>query len=102
MRWINPSGHPLQHAQPPRGLPPRVGPLLRRIPGRRGEEPGADGAAAVGEVVSGTQSPSLECGIGMGYVPVALAQPGASIEVEIRGRRWTATVVKKPIYQPSK
>jgi aminomethyltransferase len=59
-------------------------------------------AAAVGEVVSGTQSPSLECGIGMGYVPVALAQPGGSIEVEVRGRRWPATIVKKPIYQPQK
>ena len=55
-------------------------------------------AAPVGQVVSGTQSPSLECGIGMGYVPPSLSAIGTPLEVEIRGRRWPATVVKKPIY----
>ena len=52
---------------------------------------------AVGTVVSGTQSPSLSNGIGMAYVPVAAAEPGTRIEVEIRGRRFAAEVVKKPI-----
>lgn len=51
----------------------------------------------VGTVVSGTQSPSLSNGIGMAYVPVASSEPGTRIEVEIRGRRFAAEVVKKPI-----
>ncbi len=53
----------------------------------------------VGEVVSGTQSPSLNCGIGMGYVPPRLAKVGTPLEIEIRGRRFPAVVVQKPIYK---
>jgi aminomethyltransferase len=53
----------------------------------------------VGEVTSGTQSPSLGIGIGMGYVPPAVAQPDTSIEIEIRGQRSPAVVVKKPLYR---
>ena len=56
---------------------------------------------AVGEVVSGTQSPSLNLGIGMGYVPAELAKVDAKIEIEIRGKRFAAVVVKKPIYRKS-
>ncbi len=55
--------------------------------------------ARVGEVVSGTQSPSLNIGIGMGYVPPEFAAPEATIEIEIRGKRSRAIVVKKPIYK---
>lgn len=55
--------------------------------------------APVGEVVSGTQSPSLGIGIGMGYVPAELAKVDAPIEIEIRGKRFAAVVVKKPIYR---
>lgn len=58
--------------------------------------------ASVGIVTSGTQSPSLNCGIGMGFVPSALAKPDAKIEIEIRGRRFAAVVVPKPIYKPAK
>ena len=54
---------------------------------------------SVGEVVSGTQSPSLGIGIGMGYVPPEVAQPDANIEIEIRGQRHPAVLVKKPIYR---
>jgi len=57
--------------------------------------------ARVGEVVSGTQSPSLNVGIGMGYVPPEFAKPGTEIEIEIRGNRPKAVVVKKPIYKKS-
>ena len=53
----------------------------------------------VGEVVSGTQSPSLNVGIGMGYVPAELAKVDAKIEIEIRGKRFAAVVVKKPIFK---
>ena len=55
----------------------------------------------VGEVVSGTQSPSLNLGIGMGYVPAELAKVDAKIEIEIRGKRFAAVIVKKPIYKKS-
>ena len=55
--------------------------------------------ARVGEVVSGTQSPSLNIGIGMGYVPPEFAAPGTVIEIEIRNNRPKAEVVKKPIYK---
>jgi len=53
----------------------------------------------VGTVVSGTQSPSLNLGIGLGYVPPVVAVPGSLLEVEIRGRRFAAEIVKKPIYR---
>ncbi len=53
----------------------------------------------VGEVCSGTQSPSLSVGIGLGYVPAALAKPETPIEIEARGKRARALVVPKPIYR---
>ena len=56
----------------------------------------------VGEVVSGTQSPSLGVGIGMGYVPSESAAPGTPIEIEIREKRAPAVIVKKPLYTPKK
>ena len=55
--------------------------------------------AGVGQVVSGTQSPSLGIGIGMGYVPPEFAKPGTIIEIETRGKRAPAVVVAKPIYR---
>jgi aminomethyltransferase len=58
------------------------------------------GGASVGIVTSGTQSPSLNLGIGLGYVPPALAKPGTPIEIEIRGQRCAAIVAPKPLYRP--
>jgi len=54
---------------------------------------------SVGEVGSGTQSPSLDIGIGMGYVPPEFAKPDTKIEIKIRGKRFAAVVVQKPIYK---
>ena len=51
-----------------------------------------------GEVTSGTHSPMLDCGIGMGYVPAAAAAPGSELVIDVRGRPKRAHVVKKPIY----
>ena len=51
-----------------------------------------------GEVTSGSHSPMLQRGIGMGYVPAELAQPGAQLTIDVRGRPRRARVVKKPIY----
>ena len=59
------------------------------------------GEKEIGIVTSGTQSPSLNLGIGMGFVPPALAKPDTKIEIEIRGRRFAAVVVPKPIYRPA-
>ena len=62
----------------------------------------ADGTdREIGEVTSGTQSPSLGCGIGLGYVECAHAKPGTGIEIEIRNRRFPAQVVRRPIYRKS-
>ncbi len=52
-----------------------------------------------GEVTSGTHSPSLDIGIGMGYVPTAKATEGTELEVDVRGKPRRARVVKKPIYR---
>jgi aminomethyltransferase len=51
-----------------------------------------------GEVTSGTHSPMLDVGIGMGYVPAAHADPGAELTVDVRGRPRRGRVVRKPIY----
>jgi aminomethyltransferase len=52
-----------------------------------------------GEVTSGTHSPSLDVGIGMGYVPTQHATPDAELVVDVRGKPRRARVVKKPIYR---
>jgi len=51
-----------------------------------------------GEVTSGSHSPMLERGIGLGYVPAANAQPGTELTIDVRGRPRRGHVVKKPIY----
>lgn len=55
--------------------------------------------AGVGEVTSGTHSPMLDRGIGMGYVPAAAAAPGSELTIDVRGKDRRATVVPKPIYE---
>ena len=52
-----------------------------------------------GEVTSGTHSPMLDQGIGMGYVPAGLAQPGTELTIDVRGRHRRARTVEKPIYK---
>lgn len=52
--------------------------------------------ASIGYVTSGTVSPVLNKGIGMGYVPVAFSQPGNSFSISIRNKDVTAQVVKIP------
>jgi aminomethyltransferase len=56
--------------------------------------------AGGGEVTSGSHSPMLDRGIGMGYVPVDQAEPGTELTIDVRGRDRRARVVKKPIYKP--
>jgi aminomethyltransferase len=52
-----------------------------------------------GKVTSGSLSPMLDIGIGMGYVPAELAQPGTDLTIDVRGRPRRAEVVAKPIYK---
>jgi len=51
---------------------------------------------AIGTVTSGTVSPILEKGIGMGYVPISYSQPGNVINISIRGKDFQAKVVELP------
>jgi aminomethyltransferase len=52
-----------------------------------------------GEVTSGSLSPMLEVGIGLGYVPAAASEPGTELTIDVRGRPRHAQVVTKPIYK---
>jgi aminomethyltransferase len=52
-----------------------------------------------GEVTSGSLSPMLGVGIGLGYVGSDLADPGTELSIDVRGRPKAAHVVKKPIYR---
>lgn len=62
--------------------------------------PIVDGTGAViGEVTSGTMSPSLKVGLGMGYVKKEFAKADTPIFVEVRGKRLEAKVVKVPFYK---
>jgi aminomethyltransferase len=52
-----------------------------------------------GEVTSGTHSPLLDRGIGMGYVPAPSATPDTELVIDVRGKPRRAHVVKRPIYK---
>lgn len=67
----------------------------RGIPRGHYEIADADGNA-IGEVTSGTQSPTLSKGIGLGYVPTALSKPGSTIYIKVRDKLLQAEVVKLP------
>jgi aminomethyltransferase len=51
-----------------------------------------------GEVTSGTHSPMLDVGIGMGYVPAGSSAPDHTLTIDVRGKPKRARVVSKPIY----
>jgi glycine cleavage system T protein (aminomethyltransferase) len=85
----------LEGYEPTQKLVPLV--MGHGIP-RQGNPVLVDGEPA-GEVTSGTLSPCLETGIGMAYVPLAAAEPGTQIEVDVRGKVRPAEVRKKPLYE---
>ncbi|WP_414577620.1 glycine cleavage system aminomethyltransferase GcvT [Anabaena sp. CCY 9402-a] len=58
----------------------------------------ADGKV-VGEVTSGTLSPTLGYPVALAYVPAQLSKVGQQLEVEIRGKAYPANVVKRPFYK---
>ena len=59
------------------------------------------GSERIGEVTSGTLSPSLNWGVGMAYVSTMHAKIGAQIDIEIRGQKFLALIEKKPLYKKS-
>jgi aminomethyltransferase len=83
-------------------LPRRIGLSLsgKRVP-REGCPIEVDGRR-VGEVTSGTFSPTLSRPIAMGYVEPAYATEGSELAVDIRGRREPAEVVRLPFYKRPK
>ena len=56
----------------------------------------------VGQVTSGTVSPSLGVPIAMAYVPARLSKSGSKVEVDVRGKRFAAEVIKPPFYKKDK
>ena len=72
-----------------------------RLPGRSAPRAGyaiSDGGQTVGEVTSGSYSPTLDTSIAMGYVLTRHAEAGNRVEVDIRGRSATAEIVPLPFY----
>jgi aminomethyltransferase len=52
-----------------------------------------------GIVTSGSHSPMLDVGIGMGYVSAESGRAGTDLTIDVRGRARAARIVKKPIYK---
>jgi glycine cleavage system T protein (aminomethyltransferase) len=93
-------GSPVLNAQKANGIPKKlVGFTLgdRNI-ARHGYPVFANGTAS-GVVCSGTMSPTLGTPIGTCYLPTELSKEGTTFEIEIRGKRVPATVVKPPFYK---
>jgi aminomethyltransferase len=93
-------GREALQAQKAQGIEQRLVGL--RIDERGFPRPGypvRSGGEEVGQLTSGTVSPSLGHGIALGYVPTALAAEGTTLEVDARGRMLEATVVRPPFYR---
>jgi aminomethyltransferase len=56
----------------------------------------------IGEVTSGSFTPTLDKAVGMAFVPPSLAAPGTAIDILIRSNRVKASVVKLPFYKREK
>jgi aminomethyltransferase len=65
----------------------------------RQENPIVADDSEVGVVTSGTLSPCMEVGIGMGYVSTPLAEAGTEVEIDVRGKRRPARIESKPLYR---
>jgi aminomethyltransferase len=68
-------------------------------PGIPRQDNGVKAPHGDGVVTSGSMSPCLSVGIGLAYVPVADAEPGTEIEVDVRGKPRAAEVRDKPLYK---
>jgi len=79
-----------------RGVPRHGYQILAGDGGSDGDDETGTAGEAIGEVTSGTMSPTLEEPIGLGYLPVEYAEPGTPVRIEIRGRAVPATVRATP------
>ena len=70
----------------------------RGIP-RQGYEIVDENGDIIGVVTSGTMSPCLQKGIGMGYVPRILSKTGTKIHIQVRKKAIPATIIKLPFYK---
>jgi aminomethyltransferase len=70
----------------------------RGIP-RQGYDIVDSSGKTIGNVTSGTMSPSLGKGIGMGYVPTVFTEVGSKLHIQIRKNAVPATVIKLPFYK---
>ena len=68
-------------------------------PIRGGAEVFSPAGESLGVLTSGTLSPSVGLGIGLAYLPAQAAKIGQAVEIDVRGKRIPATVVKKPFYK---
>ena len=94
-------GRPQLQLQREEGVPTRLMPLKlgpKSAP-PRAHYPILVDRERIAELTSGTLSPTLGIGIGLAYLPAAYAQVGREVEIDIRGRRFPATVSKKPLYR---
>jgi aminomethyltransferase len=89
MKWNAPSEKLVPFRMKEKGPPPRPHYAI------------FENSERIGEVTSGTLSPSLHWGIGMAYISAASAKVGTEIDIEIRGQRFPATIEKKPFYKKS-
>ena len=83
------------------GLTSRLA-AIRMAPGApppRPHYPVIHAGETIGELCSGGVSPSLGTGIAMAYLPIAATTQGTAVEIEIRGNRWPAEIVRKPFYR---
>lgn len=85
-------------AQKEAGVPMRLAALevTEKSPPMRAHYPVLIDGKQISETCSGALSPSLGYGIAMAYLPAEIAKVGQSVEIEVRGRRYPASVAKKP------
>ncbi|MDT3428118.1 aminomethyltransferase [Paenibacillus forsythiae] len=96
-------GRAALQAQKEQGVPRRlvgVEMIDRGIP--RSHYPVFAGGQQIGEITTGTQSPTLKRNLGLALVDAGYAVIGTELEVEIRGKRLKAVVVKAPFYKKSR
>jgi len=89
--------------QKERGVKRRLVPfkMTGASPPPRSHYPVFKGGAKIAETTSGSLSPTLKAGIGMAYILTEFALINEQIEIEIRGRRFPATIEKKPLHRPN-
>jgi aminomethyltransferase len=95
------SGRKALESQRTAGLPSRLTPLKMTVSGppMRSHYAVFAGDSQIGETCSGALSPSLGEGIAMAYLPPSYGVPGKAVEIEVRGRRYAATITTLPFYK---